>query len=68
MVLKIKIDRWGACTIQGLTPSFQKYENDIFKGNIPCPYKVEHRDSEGNLLTNKPIPLNPSGKPKLELF
>lgn len=43
-------------------PDLAKYERNIFNGTIPCPFTVQHKDKEGNLITDKPIPCTPSGR------
>ncbi len=87
MPLRLKIDRWGQCSLSGLSNDFAKYERDIFSGKIPCPFKVEFKDTQyrslkvnaegadiyevirpGRVVHTGPIPLKPSGEPKIHLF
>jgi len=54
--------------ISGQTKEFLKYEKDIMSGKEPCPFKVEFRDKDGNIITTNPIPLTTEGRPRINLF
>lgn len=45
-----------------------KYEADVFSGKIPCPFKIEFKNTDGLVVSTQPIPLTPAGKPKIDLF
>lgn len=67
MAISFKIDRNGRRYVAGISKEFAKYERDIISGKIPCPFKVNTKIQMGNgstLTINKPVPLNPNGKPK----
>ena len=67
MTLKIVV-RWGDISISGLTKEYAKYERDLFRGKIPCPFKCEFKNADGMVVSTQPIPLTPAGKPKVDLF
>jgi hypothetical protein len=63
-----KINRWGDVKYTGLRSDFAAYERSIFNGKIPCPFKVEHKDRYGVIVSTSPIPLKSNGVPKINLF
>ena len=67
-MLEIVFDSNGNVGIDGLLREFIIYEDDIFFGRIDRPYKVEHKNSKGIVVSTGPIPLTPFGKPKIDLF
>ena len=52
----------------GLRDDFAKYEREIFSGKIECPFTVEFKNTAGEVICNRPVPLTPNGKPKINLF
>lgn len=51
-----------------VSKEFRKYELDIFKGKIKCPYKIVFKNREEVIVSRVPIPLTPNGTPKFDLF
>lgn len=49
-----------------INPSMRKYINAIESGKIPAPYKIEFRNTKGKVVREKPFPLTPTGKPKID--
>ena len=48
--------------------SLRKYENDVCYMRIPCPFTITFTRPDGTFIANRPIPLTPGGKPKMDLF
>ena len=66
--VRLIVDHWGNAYLSGIRNDFAKYEKDIFKGNIPCPFKLEFKDRHGKIVSTQPIPLTPNGTPRIDLF
>ncbi len=68
MTVIFKVDQYGTVKMRGLDNKFARYEKEIISGKRPCPFQVEFRGRDGNVVTTNPIPLTTEGKPRIKLF